>query len=432
MAPLKVLIVGGGITGPSLGFWLSKLDSNCDITIVERFPDLRVSGQQIDIRGEGIAVMRRMGIEPAVRARVVQEPGTMFIDEQGNTQAFFEANKTGQGRQSLTSEFEIMRRDLVRILYDLTKDKCNYIFGTTVDDFENRGDGVHVKFSDGREDDFDLMVGADGQGSRTRRRLFPATDDHFDFKKLYLSYFTVPQTEKDSVTKAARILLLPGDRAIFTRVDNPKTMQVYLAAYDRHLRMDDLKQATRTGDVQRQKEIWYDIFKGVGWEVPRIMDDMMDSPAAKDFYGQQIGQVKVDKWYKGRVILLGDAGYCPSPITGKGTSVGLLGPYVLAGELAKHARTGGGASEGAKYDVDAALESYDKKLRPLIEEVQSLPSGVPGLVYAETEWGVRLRYFVLRLITTLRIHKLLGRLSSDNFGGTWKLPEYPELKYDTK
>lgn len=421
MAPLKVLIVGGGITGPSLGFWLSKLD--CDITIVERFPDLRVSGQQIDLRGEGIAVMRRMGIEPAVRAKVVDEPGTALIDERGNIKVYFEANKTGQGRQSMTSEFEIMRGDLVRILHDLTKDKCKYMFSTTVEDFENRGDGVHVKFSDGKEDDFDLMVGADGQGSRTRRRLFPGADDSFNFLKLYLSYFTVPQTDKDKVTKAARVLLLPGDRVIFTRVDNPKTMQVYLGYYDRHLQMHDLEQASRAGDVEKQKKIYYDLFKDVGWEAPRIMDDMMNSPVAKDFYGQQIGQVKVDKWHKGRVLLLGDAGYCASPVSGKGTSIGMLGPYVLAGEIAKHTQPGG------KVDLDAALESYNKRFRPLIEEAQSLPPGVPSILYAETKWGVWIRYLILGLITKLGIHHLLARFGSDKFGGKWELPDYPELRY---
>lgn len=423
MAPLKVLIVGAGITGPSLGHWLAKL--GCDITIVERFPDLRTSGQQIDIRGEGIAVMRRMGIEPAVRAKVVDEPGLQFIDDHGNVKAYFEANKSGHGRQSLTSEFEIMRADLVRILYDLTKDRCNYLFGTTVQDFENRGDAVHVTFSDGREDDFDLMVGADGQGSRTRRRLFPGTDEAFHFLKLYMSYFTVPQTDKDKATKAARVLLNPGSRAIFTRIANPNTMQVYLAVYDRHLKMHDLEKATRAGDVERQKEIWYDIFKGIGWEAPRILDDMMHSPVAKDFYGQQIGQVKLDKWHKGRVVLLGDAAYCPSPVSGKGTSIGMVGPYVLAGEIAKQVKQGG---SGAKVDVDAALESYDKVFRPLIGAAQSLPPGAPSIVYAETQWGVRLRWFVFALITKLRIHKLLERFSTDNFGGDWKLPDYPELK----
>lgn len=429
MAPLKVLIVGGGITGPALGFWLSKL--GCDITIVERFPDLRAAGQQIDLRGEGVTVMRRMGIESAVRAKHVDEPGMAIIDEQGNFQVFFEANKSGQGMQSITSEFEIMRGDLVRILYDQTKDRCKYVFSTTVDEFENRGDGVHVKFSDGKEDDFDLVVGADGQGSRTRRRLFPGSDEAFKFLSLYLAYFTVPQTEADKETKACRVLILPKNRALFTRIDNPETMQIYLAFYDPELKRNDLEQAAKSGDVEKQKKIYYDLFKDVGWEVPRIMDAMMKSPQANDFYGQQIGQVKVsNRWHKGRVVLVGDAGYCPSPISGKGTSIGLVGAYVLAGEIAKRLQRGGEAASGG--DIDAALEAYSQTLRPVVDAVQSLPPGLPSMMYAETSWGVWLRVTLLKVLTKLRVFKLLERFSTDDFGGNWKLPDYPELQYDSQ
>ena len=159
MAQLKVLIVGGGITGPALAHWLSKVD--CDITIVERAPDLRASGQQIDLRGEGVAVMRKMGIESAVRAKVVQEEGAEFVDKNGRRQAFFGANKTGQGRQSLTSEFEIMRGDLCRIIFDATQG-AKYIFGNSVATYKDTGSKVEVSFKDGRTDTFDLMVGADG------------------------------------------------------------------------------------------------------------------------------------------------------------------------------------------------------------------------------------------------------------------------------
>lgn len=430
MAPLKVLIVGGGITGPALGFWLAKLNYDIEVTIIERSPDLRASGQQIDLRGQGVTVMRRMGIESAVREKVVDEEGSRFFDPNGRLKAVFEANKTGQGQQSLTSEFEIMRGDLVRILYDMTKDSCKYVFGTTVDDFEQRGDGVHVKFSDGQEGDFDLLVGADGQGSRTRRRLMgPEAEDPFKFLNLYLCYFTIPKTEEDE--NYADIQLLPRNRVIGTRVDNPKTTQVYLGVLDSKSELVDLEQATRTGDVKKQKQIWADMYKDAGWKAPRAMDGMLNSPEANDFYGQKIGQVKMEKWSKGRVILLGDAAYCPSPITGKGTSLGLIGPYVLAGELSKQLAQSGAAASSADHGraIDAAFESYEKLFKPFVDSTQTLPPGVPTIAYAEGEWGVWFRNFLLGLVSTLRLHKLATYFSSDEWGG-WNLPDYPELKYE--
>lgn len=428
MAPLKVLIVGGGITGPALGFWLSRL--NCDITIIERTPDLRASGQQIDIRGQGVTVMRRMGIETAVREKVVDEQGMKFVDQQGRVKAIFEANKTGKGKQSFTSEFEIMRGDLVRILYGLTRQRCKYVFGTTVEDFEQRGNGVHVKFSDGKEEDFDLLVGADGQGSRTRRKLLgPDAKDPFKFLDLYISYFSVPKTEKDE--NYGTVCLLPRKRVAFTRVDNPKTMQVYLGVLDPNAELKDLDEAMKAGDLKRQKQAYADLFKDAGWEVSRLMDGMLNSPAADDFYNQKVGQVKMDKWFKGRVVLLGDAGYCPSPISGIGTSLGLLGPYVLAGEISKHLKQDDDStfSEDHGPAIDAALESYESVFRSFVDVSSTLPRGVPGVLYAETEWGVWVRNLLLGLFSMLRLNKLAERFSSDDIGGQWKLPEYPGLQY---
>ncbi|CAN8095318.1 unnamed protein product [Discula destructiva] len=429
MAPLKILIAGGGITGPALAHWLSKL--NCDITIIERSPDLRASGQQIDIRGQGVTCMRRMGIEPAIREKVVDEQGFKLIDQKGSVKAVFAANKTGQGKQSFTSEFEIMRGDLVRILYDITKDKCKYVFGTTVEDFEQRGNGVHVKFSDGTEGDFDLLVGADGQGSRTRRKMLgPNATDPFKFLGLYTCYFTVPKTDKDENYAVA--LNLPKRRIASTRVDNPKTMQVYLSVHvtDPDAGLKVLDEAMRSGDMQRQKQAYYDLFQDAGWEVPRLLDGMMNAPEAADFYNQRVGQVKMDTpWSKGRVVLLGDAAYCPSPVSGVGTSLGLVGPYVLAGEIARQRQQSGSGSEDPGRALDAALDSYEKILRPFVEETQKLPRGVPGIIYADGEWGVWIRNVIVGLFSTLRVDKLILRFSSDDFGGQWKLPDYPELQY---
>ncbi|ROV94090.1 hypothetical protein VMCG_08245 [Cytospora schulzeri] len=415
----KILIVGGGITGPAVAFWLSKLDY--DITIVERAPDLRASGQQIDLRGEGLTVMRWMGLEPAVRAKIVDEQGLQFIDNKGDVKAFFPVNKTGKGKQGATAEFEIMRGDLVRILYDVTKDKCRYVFGTSIEALDQRGDGVHVRFSDGTEDDFDLVVGADGQSSRTRRITWgPDAKDPFHFLRAYIAYFTVPKTEKDP--NAFRWLSLVRRRVVMTRVDNPKTLQVYLC----HANPDckEFEEALRSGDVKNQKAVWAEKFGDVGWEAPRLLDGMLNSPLADDFYFQKLGQVKMDKWSRGRVVLAGDAAHCPSPLTGKGTSLGLVGAYVLAGEISEH--LGEGADRGQA--IDAALLSYDRTLRPCVVEGQKLVWGVPEIVYPETEWGVWLLHFIVGLVATLRITKLFEWLSTDDdFGGDWKLPDYPKL-----
>ncbi|RYO93407.1 hypothetical protein DL762_001106 [Monosporascus cannonballus] len=135
MAQLKVLTVGAGIAGNSLAFWLSKLGHN--VTVVERFPSLRTTGLQADLRGHRIEVPRRTGLEKAFRSLAVPEQGIQIVDSSGRRRAYFPANnKSGQGRQAFTSDFEIMRGDLCRLLYDATKDRSEYVFGTSVEGFE--------------------------------------------------------------------------------------------------------------------------------------------------------------------------------------------------------------------------------------------------------------------------------------------------------
>ncbi|KAI8719692.1 FAD-binding-3 domain-containing protein [Fusarium sp. LHS14.1] len=134
MAPLRVLICGGGCAGPALAFWLAR--DGHHVTVVERFPALRATGAQIDLREQGIEVVKRMGLLDAVRSRLVDEAGVSFVDSNGKVMGTIMANTSGKGAQSLTSEYEIMRGDLVRLLYDETKDDVNYVFNKTVESFE--------------------------------------------------------------------------------------------------------------------------------------------------------------------------------------------------------------------------------------------------------------------------------------------------------
>lgn len=130
MAPLKVLISGGGIAGNALAFWLSKQGHG--VSIIERFPELRATGLQVDLRGYGIETMRRMGLEEAFRAKSVKEQGLRVVNNSGRQIAFFRVNRSGKGLQSFTTDFEIMRGDLCRLLYDTTEDRAKYIFGASL------------------------------------------------------------------------------------------------------------------------------------------------------------------------------------------------------------------------------------------------------------------------------------------------------------
>ncbi|KAK7911618.1 FAD/NAD(P)-binding domain-containing protein [Apiospora marii] len=432
--PLDILIVGAGICGPALALLLLRAEGGAKayrITVVERCESLRTGGQQIDLRAQGIPVMRKLGLMGAVRDIVVHERGMAFVDKHGTPQFQFGVNDTGKGQQGMTSEYELMRGDLVRVLYDASLEASDaakkqggagvvYEFGVSVETISQKDDGeggVDVKLSDGRHQHFDLVVGADGQGSRTRRQAWGEEAGRAAFHTLhsYGAYFTIPRVEAED-SDIAVVHHLSGRRMIAFRSNGRPETQCYMFCNEpsQAPRLRDATGYNPDKSVDDQKQIWRDFFDDSdAWCRERVFDGLKNT---KDFYAHEAGQVKLDSWSRGRVALLGDAGYCPSPLTGCGTTASLVGAYVLAGELARH-----------PGDVAAALEGYDRVLRPFIDEVQKLPPGGPTLAAPQTDWGIWFMHSLGKFVTTLKIDKIALSLMPSDKGGI-PLPEYPELK----
>lgn len=402
--PLKVLISGGGIAGPALGFWLARLGYQC--TIVERFPSLRASGQQIDVRNQGVDVVERMGLLDEIRKNSVDEAGLQFVDTKGNTKALF-AKEEGNNGQGFTSEFEIMRGDLCQVLYEASRESCEYRYGVTVDEWDDNGDRVRVKLSDGTEGEYDLLVAADGQESRIRKTILGKEVNEASMRPLDVvgCYYHLKRETADK--QLATVYHAPQRRVASTRWHSEHQGQAYLFT------MSDTSKikASLSQDVASQKAAFAKEFQDAGWQCQRLVDAMHE---ADDFYAQEIKQVRSPAWSKGRVVLLGDAGYAPSPLTGMGTSIALIGAYVLAGEIARH-----------EQDILQALKVYETTLRPFVEDTQDLPSGVPGLFYPESGWGIKLMYGLLGFASAIKLNKAAEYLVSRG-RHKWQLPATPE------
>ncbi|KAI0856952.1 hypothetical protein F4860DRAFT_386280 [Xylaria cubensis] len=346
----------------------------------------------------------------------------------------------------MTSEYEIMRGDLVDLMYrtslGLNPDRADgekpleysitssgnvrYIFDITVTDISQDDSGVSVTFSDGRRERYDLVVGADGQSSRTRRMVLKDDEATFRPINLFTAYFRVPRSVADRGWMTWH--MMPGRRCVSTRSgDSQKPTQVYMSV--RTSRSIDAygvasavakSSSASSSIVSAQKEAFAAAFDDQkGWRVPELVEALRNSPDDDDFYAAEVGQVHCDKWVSGRVVLLGDAGYCPSPITGMGTTLSLVGAYILAGELARH----------ADEDVPAALKAYEDGLRPFVKEAQKLPPGAPDILFAESTWAVWFLTTMISLMAKLRVYDLIVRFLPEDKGGL-KIPEYPELKMD--
>lgn len=407
MAPLKVLISGGGIAGPAAALWLSRLGHSC--TVLERFPDLRAAGQQVDIRGQAIEAVRRMGILEEFREHVVDEEGLQFVDTNGNVRAFLGRNDSGQGRQSFSSEYEIMRGDLCKILYNATKQKTIYRFGTSIDSFQNGKDKVSVRLSDGSEGKYDLVIAADGQGSRIRRTMFHGLEDPVTTRYLGLNGCFYGIKRKSGDENVGTVCLATGRRIMFTRWHSKDYGQAYLFSM---ADTEMFSNAMKKGNSEKKKA-FAESFEDAGWQAPRLIEAMNE---ADDFYAEPTLQIRSSRWSQGRIVLLGDAGYAPSPLTGMGTSLALIGACVLSGEIAKHGN-----------DVPRALAAYDETLRPFVNQSQKIAPGIPALAYPRTSLGINVIYGLLGLVTKLKIDKALRSILPED-RGKWRIPDYANLQ----
>ncbi|KAF2636890.1 FAD/NAD(P)-binding domain-containing protein [Massarina eburnea CBS 473.64] len=421
--PLQILISGGGIAGTALAYWLLQAQTPLEITIIERSPGPRPGGQAVDIRDSGVTVIRRMGIEQAIRDKTTTEKGIDFVYRDGVSTARFPMTGDTES-QSFTSEFEILRGDLADILEKNLgeidgKGRVEWVFDEFVREVvEVDGGRVRVKFMNhSKEREFDLVVGADGMVSKTRRLVWGDGPGGMQFLKRvgqYMSFFTIKKEVGD--TAFSPWYFTNKGRLAVTRPSPYDDRRVLLAVTDSNMsRFVGIEKAMKEGP-EKQKQWLAKEFEGAGWITERLIKGMWET---KDFYIQEIAQVKMGEegWVKGRVALCGDAGYCPSPISGMGTTSALVGAYILAGEISK-----------SPDDIPHALKRHQELLQPFIDEVQKLYPGTPWIVNPQSEWGIKVLNMAVTVASNTWVKWIggsLGGMIGKFIGGKpWELPRY--------
>jgi 2-polyprenyl-6-methoxyphenol hydroxylase-like FAD-dependent oxidoreductase len=429
--PFKILIIGAGISGLALAHCLSNPTlndtHNYEVTVIERAPTLRATGLQIDLRGPGIDVLHRMGLAESFRKVSVPEQGLRLVDRKGRSWGYFGANRSGKGVQSFTSDWEIMRGDFCRLLYEACEGRLGtrFVFGVhAVEVKEIEDEEVEVVFSDGKVERFDIVVGADGLWSKMRRMLMRDNGEQnqganpgFHPLGVLAAYGTIEQDMRGKNGYYATAFMAPGSRGIMTRRHRPDRYQAYAFC-----RLDeaDLKDVSRS-DLDGEKRGLVAVFQGAGWESHQIIRALVDS---EDLYTERMGVVTLDAWSRSRCVLVGDAAYCPSAMTGMGTTCGLVGAYVLAGEIARHCA----GSKVSKESITAAFKSYEEKLRPWIEQVQKGLTDSENYMdkFPSSSTGIAVIYWLFWIASLLRLDIVARWVLREDTNG-WALPEYSEL-----
>jgi 2-polyprenyl-6-methoxyphenol hydroxylase-like FAD-dependent oxidoreductase len=357
MTQPTVLISGAGVAGPALAHWLA--DDGYRVVIVELAPGIRPGGQTVDLRGAGRDVVQRMGLIDEMVDRSLPQRGIAWVRADGSRRAEMPVEAfDGNG---VVSKLEILRGDLVDVLYQHTKDRVDYRFDTRITDLEQDDDGVDATLSDGTRLRADLVVGADGPHSAVRRLAFCPEEQFVKPLGGYNAWFTAPDTA--GLDGWFLMYQAPGGlNASMRPSHDPAIAKAGLAFRSEPLTYD-------RRDLDQQRKLLADRFTGAGWHAAELIKAAAE---ADDFYFDAFLQVHMDSWSRGRVTLCGDAGYCASPLSGMGTSLALVGAYVLGGEL------GSADGELGPGYVTDALERYAKVMRPYVDKCQALPTGLDG------------------------------------------------------
>jgi 2-polyprenyl-6-methoxyphenol hydroxylase-like FAD-dependent oxidoreductase len=386
----RLLISGAGIAGPALAWALRG--QGWDITFVERAPALREGGQAVDFRGPvHRAVLERMDLWRAIHER--RTPGTdmILLDRRGRP-------VTTLPSVMMSGDVEIQRGDLSRLLHDRTHATAGYHFGQHLTALEQSADGVTVQLASGARETYDLVVGADGLHSGVRALAF-GDESHFTRHHGYrIATFSMP--DPVGLDGTAFTYTVPGRAVMLTPEGRSRARVLFIFA-------GGPLGAGRLDDT-RQRALVHDAYRDVGWHVPAVLAAL---PAATDLYVDQIATIAIDRYARGRVVLLGDAAY-GGTLGGQGTPLAIVGAHVLAGELA--------AADG---DHQAAFARYETRMRPYATACQKGAERAGSFFAPRTRHGLALRNLFYRAFTS---RLLIGQFEKmvKASATAFELPEY--------
>jgi 2-polyprenyl-6-methoxyphenol hydroxylase-like FAD-dependent oxidoreductase/tryptophan-rich sensory protein len=382
-----VLITGASVAGNTAAWWLAR--AGFDVTVVERTPEFRDGGQNIDVRGPAREVLRRMGLEQAALDQGTGEEGTAWVEADGSVAARFVTAE--MGTDGPTAEMEILRGDLARLLYEPAREMATYRFGDSIARVEQDGEAAIVTFASGATERYDAVIVAEGVGSATRELVFPGENAPRPMD-LTIAYFIIPRTADDD--RMWRWFNAPGGRGVSLRPDRHGTTRAMLS-------VQHAAAGEGEWNVARQKAWLRKTFVDAGWQSTRVLDGM---DATDDFYFDVLRQVRMPRWSAGHVALTGDAAWCATPLAGYGTTLAITGAYVLAMELARAA------------DVPTAFAAYEGVMRPMVEDAQGVPKIAPRLANPHSRLGIRVLHGVLDVASRPLVRAAAGKL----FGGRSK------------
>lgn len=341
----RVVVVGAGIAGLATALRLHQ--AGWDVLVVERAPARRSSGYMVNLLGLGYDAAEGLGVLPALAPRDLGWFTSIIVKADGRRKFTVPAEiaRAALGERVIS----VFRGDLESALYEAVRDVVAIRFGTTVQAITPGADDVEVALSDGTSERAGLIVGADGLHSTVRRLVFgPETDFRVDLRHL-VGAFPLGRVPEDVPQGSGTTFIGPGRTAAVVNLGPGRSSAFFT------YRSADPEAELALGPLRSLTAAFGDLGGGVPGALRRLEAD----PAGA--YFDSVSQVVMDRWSRGRVVLLGDAAWCVTLFAGYGAALALAGADYLGAALDRH----GG-------DIPAALSDWEEGLRPEIRKRQAL------------------------------------------------------------
>ena len=379
MKEQKILISGGGIAGCTLAHFLRQYGFKP--TIVDSAPEFKRIGYLLALNEQiGQVVAEKMGLLDALREFEMPLTNNVMVDTKGRELLRFTLDHA-----TLNSRVGLMlnRADLHLTLYENIKNEVEFRFGKEITAINETESGCEVTFSSGTKETFDLVIAADGIHSKVREMIFGKGVEK------YMGYgyfaFMTPNAALSAQLREHEIKIIRGDG--FTMAYH-RLKGAEIGAYVFH-----------KGEVperlppENRRDYMLQHYGGVDPNFKVLVEGMQPS---EHVFHDGFTQVVMPSWHKGRVALIGDAAFCPTPASGVGTAMSIAAGYILAKKLSQ---TG---------DHTKAFSEYDDYMHPYIQKAQSSASRMLLLAAGGSIISYEFTNFLLRLIPG----GLVGRLHS--------------------
>ena len=378
----RAAVVGAGIAGLATALRLHQ--QGWDVVVVERAPNRRSSGYLLNLHGPGYDAAERLGLVPALTPRDIGFFTSVLVHADGREKLRIPAAVTeaAVGNRALS----LLRGDLESALYDAVADFADIRFGTTVRAIAQTDGEVVATLSDDTHLHTDLLVGADGVHSRVRELVFGAEPEYFVDLGHMVGAFTLG-TVPEHISEGLGATYIGVGRTAAVMNLGPQRSSAFFA-----YRCPDPGSELALGAAPALTRSFGDLGGGVADALHQLEID----PGAA--YFDAVGQIVMDRWSRGRVVLLGDAAWCVTVFAGYGAALALDGADRLGAALAEHGD-----------DIPAALDDWEASLRPEVRKRQALARKGIGRFAPRSRAQVRAGELMLRAIQLPGIRGLVRR-----------------------